>query len=224
MTGGEAAMNLRRTKRMSKMVTIARLIAGLAAISGCASKSNSCEEVESVVLADDEESPDGSTGAQVLALAGQVEGMPLHWKGGITNAEGDTSLSLSFERTPSSVRFVRTEQVGTAKSDLGCGPQILVPVVVRMTTEDGALDESFESQIVYRTDDGPIAAQSIATIAIDFDYAELVGWLAPVAELDGGGGEITTTVGATVQGQIGVVLDLDDKERYEVAASWGPPP
>lgn len=193
-------------------------------VPACAYNRSTCEEVESVALADDEESPAGATGAQVLDLASQTADVTLVWAEGVTNAQGETVLSLAFERTSSSVRFVRTKQTGTAKSDLGCGPDLFVPVLVRIRTEDGALDEAVETEAVYRTDDGPVTASSVATLSFDFDLDELTGWLATVPSWENGEGEFEATLGSAPRGNIGVAVEQDAKERYAVIASWGAPP
>ncbi|RPI64540.1 MAG: hypothetical protein EHM50_00505, partial [Lysobacterales bacterium] len=154
----------------------------LASIPACASKANSCEQVEEIELEDEEPSPDGPTGSEVLMLVSSSSQPTLEWQAGITNAEaGNTQLSMTFERNAASVRYSRSEQVGTGKADLGCGPHLLVPVIARVSTEDGALDEIFDAEIVYATDDGPVSAQSSASMRVDFGFDEIEGWLQPAA-------------------------------------------
>ena len=200
--------------------------ATLASSSGCSSKGNNCEEVENVELGDDEPAPTGQTPADVFALAAGSRMAAMTWKAGVTNADASepTQVSVSVERNAETATFVRTEQVGNRKSDLGCGARIVVPVRLAVATDDGALDEQFDAELVYNADDGPVTEDSGATIFVQFDFSELHGWLLPGDELMGATGELNATFGSDEHGFLGLALDEGSSERYDTAGYWGHPP
>ena len=197
-------------------------------VASCEGETNECKEVENIVLADDEATPEGAIGLDVLGLPGPAHQVSLTWHPGVTNAptEMPVPLSVEVQRADGEVRYVVTEQVGTEESNLGCGPTLNVPVRLLLNTEDGALDDVFEGSLVYDTNRGPIGGSSSVPLSIEFSFEDLAGWL----ELIGAPavGELNAVFGFDERGTVAARRESSSSgnavEEFEIAAHWGTAP
>ncbi|GEM_PF-3829899 len=195
-------------------------------IASCAETGSTCEIIESRELRDDENSPEGVRGADVLALAGEPLEMPFTWLPGPSNAtpSEDVTVSLRVERTAESVRYVVTT---SPSAEDHCGPAVHVPVRFYIETSDGGLAEVFERDLVYdllRSSLGGV--HEVAAIERgDFSFEDLQGWLRPT--LEGGKifGDLYAQFGAEERGSIAVRQEIRTEdygqERFEVLGEWG---
>jgi hypothetical protein len=193
-------------------------------LAACSDESEACEVVETQMLGDDEMSPEGVSGTEVLSMATPVA-LPFEWD---ANPSGEpptnampgttTEVNLALERGEGSVRRVVTEQVGTTEQNSSCGPTLFVPVRVRMTTVDGALDEVVEGDVAFGA-----ALPGIPTFDATFAFDELVGWLRSTSA--DAGGELHAELGVGSRGWIGVTREESSgdsaSEGWVMAGHWG---
>jgi hypothetical protein len=214
--------------RLSHATTLALLCAaGL--LPACSAGASRCEVVESRTLADDEASPQGISALDVLELA-QPHLFALSWVRAPdgqnpTNADPDAmvSVDVAIERAPGAVRHVVTEQTGSAEDDAGCGPNLYIPVRLRITTSDGALRDTFTGDLVHGAE-----RPGVSWITAPFAFDDLSGTLRPTTA--GASGEAHVEFTAEPRGWIAVLDEARGQdaatESWVMAGYWGnvPPP
>jgi len=213
-----------KTIRKSSII-LAQIVISMAVVNGCEAEGEICEVVERRTLADDEDSPEGMSALDVLALAEPSEPM-FQWdltqdNQEHTNAdpEATVSINLQVERGAGDVSYLVTEQSGTNEVDGNCGASLSVPVRLHMSTSDGGLDEEvFEDNLVYE-----FRQTGTAWIKRDFDFESLNGWLRPIEER--ATGQVYAEFGNSERGWIGVQIvtrhDNSVSEGSELAGHWG---
>jgi hypothetical protein len=132
-------------------------------------------------------------------------------------------ISISIASHGNEASYTRTRQTGTNEIALDCGETLTVPVSLRVTTADGALDETFETVLSYGAE-RPNVVWSDAT----FNFESLAGWLR--ADLTGVTGDLHgdfyVEFDGGERGWINVIETRktssgDYEERSESAGRWG---
>ncbi|WP_434420077.1 hypothetical protein [Nannocystis pusilla] len=195
----------------------------------CSPEASSCEVVETKTLADDEASPQGMSALDVLAMA-QPHQAAFLWDltpdgENPTNADPHvaTSVDVTVERGAGNVRYVVTEQHGDTEEDAHCGPNLYVPIRLKIVTGDGALNDTFTGDLVYG-----VERPGIPRISVGFAFDDLAGTLRPTVA--GAEGEVYVEFGAEPRGWIAVRHESQDaiaaSETWAMAGHWGdvPPP
>jgi hypothetical protein len=203
------------------------VLAVVAAGVGC-SEETVCEVLESRTVSLDEELVDGFSAQEILDMTGPQEA-ELTWLlspngSNPTNAEANssTTISIAIASHGNEATYTRTRQTGTNEIDLNCGETMTIPVSLRVVTEDGALDETFDSVLLYGAG-GPSGVWSKTS----FDFDSLVGWLRPNLTGVTGDvqGEFYVEFEGGERGWVGVVEtrtnDGNAEERWEFAGRWG---
>lgn len=193
----------------------------------CRSEPSMCREIENLVLRDDEPSPAGVSGHDVLSLISTELTDSFLWRSGITNATAAANVTVqrTVYRTGDSVRFIESEQTGDNENDLGCGERLLIPVDIFVHTDDGALMDVFRGEVNYDLAQGPVTETSGASLHVSFEFEDLVGWLEPSsAEAHG---ELNVLFGVHESGIVASVVSTQNEsddaptEHFEIAGSWG---
>lgn len=196
------------------------------AVAGCVDTAE-CRVVETRTLADAEKSPQGTSGAEVLAMA-MAHTAAFTWQlapDGDNPTNGDpqamVTVEVTVERAAGAVRHEVTEQVGSTEQDSGCGASLYVPVRLSITTSDGALQDAFTGDLVFGAE-----RPGVAWFHAPFAFAELRGALRPTRA--GSSGEVDVEFGAAPRGSIAVVHETREGnsaiEAWSMAGQWGDAP
>jgi len=214
------------TPGLTRVAAAALLVAGVAsAAAGCGGEAGGCQVIATTMLADPEKSPQGMSGAEVLALAIAHE-TGFTWRRTLdgdnpTNADPEAmvTVAVTVERGEGAVRHVVSEQQGSTEEDAGCGASLYVPIRLRVTTSDGALDDVFAGDLVFGAE-----LPGVAWITATFAFDELAGGLRPT--MAGASGEVQVEFADPPRGWIAVRHEVRDdvsvSETWALAGHWGP--